>query len=480
MNMACTFEWRQDPSVSSGSILRTVLAAFSLTMGATAHADCSWWKEALCVVPISSCTFTAGWGGRDPLLRCVAAGASWCLDCFYGTGLDPRSKGNENFSDGGGFTCSTDGCGPGKTTLSSQALSSPPVPTTPGVWPKTPASLPAGGVPSVIRDGNKTIAFYRGINSHLWMITRTDASWGPATDLGGGALTSAPSAVLESADKYRVFYAGANGNLWMSSWNGGPWWSAAADLGGVKLNSAPSAVAVAPESYRVFYKGPNDHLWLSSKDPGPWWSAPADLGGVVLGSAPSAVVITGEVGHLGVFYVGPNGHLTMSGWDNGPWWSEPVDLGGGIVKGDPSAVSPLDHEIDVYYAGATLELTHSQWIGGPWWSGAYGRGTLAAGGVAAISNTEAIVRDAQGQLAIASAVPGGGKMPIESRAQELARLQIAVPPSAPPPANRFQMVRPPAAAADTPAQPVRPLPPGATVAPRQRLPLRLTPLRYTR
>lgn len=385
---------------SARRLFRAICVTTVLLWSCSAQAGCSFWKGLACFTPIGACTMTAGFGGRDPLLRCVAAGASWCLECLEGTGLDPR--GANGPAGGAGVVCDHRGCGPGATG-GAQALSMPPVAATPGAWPRTAVALPNGGLPSVIRDANKTIAFFRGANGHLWMISRTDATWGEPVDLGGIALSSDPSAVVESANKYRVFYAGPNGHLWLSSWDGGPWWSAPVDLGGVNLKSAPSAVVLAPETYRVFYKGPNNHLWLSSKDPGPWWSAPADLGGIALGSAPSAVAVKGEPNNMGVFYIGRNGHLTMSVWDGGPWWSQPVDLGGGQVRGNPSAVSSVDHQIDVFYANGSFELSQSQWIGGPWWSAVYGRGVAAKGGVAAISNTEVLVRDPQGRWGLVSA-----------------------------------------------------------------------------
>jgi len=385
-------------SVSSWRLLRTICVATVLLWSPSAQAGCGFWKNLACFTPIGACTMTAGFGGRDPILRCVAAGASWCLECLEGTGLDPHDANGP--ASGAGVVCDSNGCRPGKT---GGALTVPPVAATPGTWPRSAVALPNGGVPSVIRDGNKTIAFFRGTNRRLWMMTRTDAAWGDPVDLGGISLASDPSAVIDSAGKYRVFYAGSNGHLWLSSWDGGPWWSAPADLGGVKINSAPSAVALAPETYRVFYKGPNNHLWLSSKDPGPWWSAPADLGGIELGSAPSAVTVKGEPNHIGVFYVGRNGHLTMSVWDGGPWWSQPIDLGGGQVRGNPSAVSSVDHEIDVFYVNGSFELSQSQWIGGPWWSAVYARGVAARGGVAAMSNREVFIRDVQGRLYFVSA-----------------------------------------------------------------------------
>ncbi len=141
-----------------------------------------------------------------------------------------------------------------------------------------------------------------------------------------------------------VLYSGPNHHLWTSSWPNKPgdiWWSAPADLGGVALTSAPSAVSRDAQRIDVFYAGPNHHLWTSSwpNKPGDiWWSAPADLGGVNLTSGPGAG--SRDATHIDALYRDHNGHLLVSSWPDSPgspWWGAPEDIGVQIV-GEPATV----------------------------------------------------------------------------------------------------------------------------------------------
>ena len=74
----------------------------------SAKADCDAGKALLCSVPIASCGVTAGFGGREPLYRCVAAGASWCLECLGFS--DPRDP-NTDEGGGAGVSCTGSKCG---------------------------------------------------------------------------------------------------------------------------------------------------------------------------------------------------------------------------------------------------------------------------------------------------------------------------------------------------------------------------------
>ena len=376
-----------------GSLSLTFLVAGAPS---TASAGCSFWKGLACFIPISTCATTAGLGGRDPLLKCLNAGASWCDECVDEP--DPRDR--DPHANGVGVSCDEGGC---KPAVIDQGLTAAPVPATPGPWKLEDLNVATTGMPTIVADISQSVLFYRGPNGHLWMSTHANNGtwWSGAADLGGIVLQSAPSAIAPAAHTYRVFYKGSNAHLWMSSWDGGPWWSKPSDLGGVVLTSAPSAVALTSKQYRVFYKGPNGHLWMSSWDGGQWWSAPADLGGIVLSSSPAAVAVRGEPTHMAVFYVGPNAHLTASIFDGGPWWSPPIDLGGIPIRGELGVSSPTPHEIDVYYASTSGELNQSQWVGGPWWSAPLGRSIRTTGGGTSVDGHNVYVRSITGGVAVA-------------------------------------------------------------------------------
>lgn len=84
------------------------LTVFFATVSTQAKADCNAGKALLCSAPIAACGLTAGFGGRDPLYRCVAAGASWCLECLGFS--DPRDN-NTNEGGGAGVSCTGSKCG---------------------------------------------------------------------------------------------------------------------------------------------------------------------------------------------------------------------------------------------------------------------------------------------------------------------------------------------------------------------------------
>jgi hypothetical protein len=371
------------------------LVALTCGMSALASADCGFWKGLACAIPISTCATTAGLGGREPLLKCLNVGASYCDECVGAP--DPRDS--NPHANAPGVVCDANGCKPG---VIDQGLESAPAPAAPGPWKIEDLNVASQGIPSIVADSAQSVLFYKGPNGHLWMSTHANNGpwWSGASDLGGIVLQSAPSAIAPTDHVYRVFYRGTNSHLWMSSWDGGPWWSAPTDLGGVSLTSAPSAVALASNRYRVFYKGPNGHLWMSSWDGGPWWSAPADLGGVVLRSSPAAVAVLREPSHMAVFYVGANAHLTASIFGGGPWWSAPIDLGGVAIKGDLGAASPAPHEIDVYYTSTSGELHQSQWTGGPWWSAPFARSVSTVDGGSSVDGRSVYVRGINGHLSV--------------------------------------------------------------------------------
>lgn len=249
------------------------------------------------------------------------------------------------------------------------------------------SSVKITSAPSVLPGdtSNSRTIFFRGPNQHLWFTTQDVSSghFGADVDLGGVALSSAPSATGSTSTPKKVFYRGPNGHLWYSAWDGGPWWGAPVDLGGVQLLGAPSAVKTGSNAYKVFYRGPNGHLFLSRFDGGPWWSAPADLGGDVLTTDPNAIVLGAN--HYQVFYGRSNGHLAFSEFNGGPWWSGVNDLGI-TISSTPSATYGGAGDV-VYYAVPGGQLVHSEhWNGQQWWSAPFFHGGAMASAPSADPN----------------------------------------------------------------------------------------------
>ena len=243
--------------------------------------------------------------------------------------------------------------------------------------------------------------FVRGENNHLWQKQWDGEKWNVWKDLGGGRLTSAPSAVAMKVPgdmsllmPTHVFVRGFSNQL-AHKYKINEVWSSWEDLGG-PLTSAPAVASWGLNRLDVFARGPEKQL-LHKRWNGDEWSDWRDLGGR-LTSAPAAVSWGPD--RIDVFVRGHDGQLAQKRW-NGTEWSEWRDLGGRLTSG-PAAASWGPDRLDVFVRGYEGQLAQKRWNGEEWseWRDLGGRLTSAPAAVSwGMNRIDVFVRGFNHQLA---------------------------------------------------------------------------------
>jgi len=213
--------------------------------------------------------------------------------------------------------------------------------------------------------GGICYVFARGNDGRLWSKVYFDdrASWSPWWDFGipaSGAVTSAPTLSVASANNVTVYVRGAAGQVEARTWDGsvwGGWYS----LGG-HISSAPHAM-VAGNTIMVSGRNADDGMIAISTWTGAAWAWSARR---VPAPLMSATASAQNGSHLYFFGVGTNTEMQLLQYDGAAWSS--VSLGGSFDS-NPSAVA--DHAYTDVVALASDRVVHAMTHDGSKWGGSY-------------------------------------------------------------------------------------------------------------
>lgn len=202
--------------------------------------------------------------------------------------------------------------------------------------------------------------FYKSHSKENYTWSPTDVNW----DSQGGILSTAPSAVSRSSDRFDVFALGAGPRyqLFQISWNAATGWS---DWFGLSDGSwqilPPTVVTWGGDRLDVFVLNTGNALQHTYWDGGSSWLPSGsfnDLGGFCT-SRPTAVSRVSGV--IDVFVRGGNSglwQLSYSQEEWGEWVAVDPEMS---IQSDPEAVSCGSDKIEVFAWASNSSLLYKKW-----------------------------------------------------------------------------------------------------------------------
>ncbi len=289
---------------------------------------CGIWNPAYPTPGVSGAGATGGSGGY------LFGGSGQRCDLYHGWG---GGGGGGWYAGGGGGGGITGGAGGGggsghAPTGSTSTLGQPGAHgqitisyVAPGDWaglgggPMTSAPTavprPAGDQPEPTQD-----VFYLDKNSQVIQRVVTNGVASPEYNLGAVLYPgSTVAAVWRSDGRLDLFGRGTENALWQKSYTApGGWggWIARTSAG--TLTSSPSVVSVTAPQLDVFFRGTDNQLTQVTSINGTWTTPKTAPGGQLLASAPSAVVTDAGLGGVDV-YAQCGGVLCRWAYYRGGW-----------------------------------------------------------------------------------------------------------------------------------------------------------------
>lgn len=252
-----------------------------------------------------------------------------------------------------------------------------------GASPEGPASVvtPEDGFIHVFARGDDRKIYRNVWNGTVW------SGW--LSDMGAGTFLSGPAAVVTKG-AIHVFAQGDDRKIWHSFWNGKVWsgWGDS-DLAGGTLTSAPTAVVTLDGVIHVFARADDRNIWHNFGNEKTWdgWKGDELGHGALLMSAPTAVVT--KDGTIHVFALGEDRTVWHSFGKDKVWNSwKGGELGTATLTSGPTAVVTTDKFIHILGRGDDRNIWHNFWNGNTWigWKPHFSKATFMSGVATAISS----------------------------------------------------------------------------------------------